>query len=75
MQKPSDSHDDKESLRKKIIGLGDCSLRKSYYTQLQDQVDNLERNREELVDAIKRAETSENIAKALFDMRLMGCSC
>jgi PAS domain S-box-containing protein len=72
MQKPSDSHDDKESLRKKIIGLGDCSLRKSYYTQLQDQVDNLERNREELVDAIKRAETSENIAKALFDNAIDG---
>ncbi len=72
MQKPSDKQDEKDSLRKKIIGLGDCSLKKSYYTQLQDQVDDLERSREDLVDAIKRAETSENILRALFDNTIDG---
>jgi len=72
MQKPSDNQKEKESLRKKIIGLGDCSLRKSYYTQLQDQVDNLERSREDLVEAIKRAETSENLLRALFDNTIDG---
>jgi PAS domain S-box-containing protein len=72
MQKPSDHQNDKEILRRKIIGLGDCSLKKSYFTQLQDQVDDLERSREELVEAIKRAETSENILRALFDNTIDG---
>ncbi|HOP27993.1 MAG TPA: response regulator [Spirochaetota bacterium] len=72
MQKPSDNQNEKDNLRKKIIGLGDCSLRKSYYTQLQDQVDNLERSREDLVEAIKRAETSENLLRALFDNTIDG---
>lgn len=72
MQKPSDSQDEKDSLRKKIIGLGDCSLRKSYYTQLQDQVESLEKSQEKLVEAIKRAEASENILRALFDNAIDG---
>jgi len=72
MQRPSDNQNEKDNLRKKIIGLGDCSLRKSYYTQLQDQVDNLERSREDLVEAIKRAETSENLLRALFDNTIDG---
>jgi len=67
MRKPSDYSDNRNNLRNKIIGLGDCSIKKSYYTQLQEQVENLERSREDLIDAIKRAEASENILRAVFD--------
>lgn len=72
MQKPSDGGDEKDSLKDKIIGLNDCSLRKSYYTQLQEQVAVLEKSRENLVEAIKRAERSESILKALFDNAIDG---
>lgn len=72
MPKPSDSRDEKDILRNKIMGLGDCSLRKNYYNQLQDNVENLEKNRESLVEARKRAEASENILRALFDNAIDG---
>lgn len=41
----SDSRDDRSSLRDKIIGLGEQSIRKSYYPQLQQKLEEVEKNR------------------------------
>jgi PAS domain S-box-containing protein len=48
MKKPSHSKDAKPSLREKIIGLGERSIRKSYYPQLQQQLQKAEQARKEL---------------------------
>lgn len=45
MSKSSDSVDDLESLREKLIGLGERSLRKTYYPELQEKLAELERFR------------------------------
>ncbi len=45
MKKPSDPSSDKENTRDKIIGLGERSVRKSYYPELQQQLTELERFR------------------------------
>jgi len=41
----SDSPDDRDTLREKIIGLGETSLHKSYYPELQNRLAELERFR------------------------------
>ncbi len=45
MKKPSEEEENWESRREKIIGLGDRSLRKTYYPELQEKLDELERFR------------------------------
>jgi hypothetical protein len=45
MKKPSDIEENWESQREKIIGLGERSLRKTYYPELQQKLDQLERFR------------------------------
>ncbi|MEW6658237.1 MAG: ATP-binding protein [Thermodesulfobacteriota bacterium] len=45
MKKPSDLPENWDSLREKIIGLGERSLRKSYYPELQQRLADLERFR------------------------------
>ena len=45
---PSEPEDDAPSLRGKIIGLGERSLRKSYYPQLKRQLDETEESRRQL---------------------------
>jgi two-component system, cell cycle sensor histidine kinase and response regulator CckA len=45
MSKRSDEEDPGENLRDRIIGLGERSLRKSYYPQLQERIAELERFR------------------------------
>jgi len=45
MKKRSDSEENWESQREKIIGLGERSLRKTYYPELQQKLDELERFR------------------------------
>lgn len=45
MKKPSDPPENWNSLREKIIGLGERSLRKSYYPELQQRLADLERFR------------------------------
>ena len=40
---PSDPTDEWDALRQKIIGLGEQSIQKSYYPELQQQLNNLER--------------------------------
>ncbi|MCC7550538.1 MAG: PAS domain S-box protein [Methanobacterium sp.] len=52
---PSDDNDDWDSIREKIIGLGEQSIRKSYYPELQQRLSELERFRallDETNDAI-----------------------
>ncbi len=48
MKKPSDPEIFKSSLRDKIIGLGERSIRKSYYPQLQRQLNEAEESRRQL---------------------------
>lgn len=48
MKKPSDQKSFRSSLRDKIIGLGERSIRKSYYPQLQRQLNEAEKNRRQL---------------------------
>jgi PAS domain S-box-containing protein len=43
MKSPSDSPDTGDELREKLIGLGERSLRKSYYPELQQRLGELER--------------------------------
>jgi PAS domain S-box-containing protein len=45
LKKPSDPPENWDSLREKIIGLGERSLRKSYYPELQQRLADLERFR------------------------------
>ena len=45
MKKPSDPRDSWSAEREKIIGLGERSLRKTYYPELQQKLDELERFR------------------------------
>lgn len=45
MKKPSDASDEWLAQREKIIGLGERSLRKTYYPELQERLDELERFR------------------------------
>jgi len=52
MKKRSDSNNRNEDFREKVIGLGDSSVRKSYYPQLQQHLQDL---REEIIER-KRAE-------------------
>src|SRR3974377_310221 len=45
LKKPSDLPENWDSLREKIIGLGELSFRKSYYPELQQRLADLERFR------------------------------
>src|ERR1700687_2975090 len=45
MRKPSDADEYWRAQREKIIGLGERSLRKTYYPELQQRLDELERFR------------------------------
>ncbi len=67
MKNASDKFNDRSSLRNRIIGLGEKSLKKSYYPQLQEKIENLEKNREILEDAISNAETQQKMFRILFD--------
>ena len=46
MKKPSDPPDDWDNMRDKIIGLGERSLRKSYYPELQRQLEAVQQSEE-----------------------------
>ena len=50
MSRHSDENTEIDSLRRKIIGLGDSSGRKTYYLELQDRLEEVERKRKELED-------------------------
>ena len=67
MHQPFDGISEKDKLRSKIMGMGDASLKKSYYTQLQEHVLNLEKSRIETEESFKRAEANKNLFIALFN--------
>ncbi|HEY8907604.1 MAG TPA: PAS domain S-box protein, partial [Rhodoferax sp.] len=48
MKPPSKSDDTGPSLRDKIVGLGERSIRKSYYPQLRQQLEEAEKNRRQV---------------------------
>ena len=81
MSKPADDNPNKADLRKRIIGLGERSARKSYYPQLQEKIASLEEKSEHLEDRAKvmaelmnnlqevrrRAEANEQFLQTVFD--------
>lgn len=72
MKKPSEP-DRKSSLRDKIIGLGERSIRKSYYPQLQKHLEEVEEVRKELDQsrALYRS-LVENINDVIFSLDTEG---
>ncbi|WP_292417575.1 PAS domain S-box protein [Methanoregula sp.] len=59
---PSDEHPDWQDQRKKIIGLGESSLRKSYYPELREKMLDLEKKNQALKSAYENiAETEEEL--------------
>ena len=65
---------DTETLRNKIIGLGEKSIRKSYYPELQRRIDELEGSNRRLTTEIRERKASEEALRetnekyrALFD--------
>jgi PAS domain S-box-containing protein len=54
MNEPSDKKQDWESLRKKVIGLGEESIRKSYYPELQQRLKELQESEAKFRDIFDR---------------------
>jgi signal transduction histidine kinase/CheY-like chemotaxis protein len=60
----------REDLRQRIIGLGEQSLKKSYYPELQKQIRELERINNELKNEIQERKKSEELRQKLeFQLR------
>ena len=59
MKKHSDDGPDWQDQRKKIIGLGESSLRKSYYPELREKMAELEKKNEELQAAYEELTSGE----------------
>ncbi len=73
MRKRSESRDTGSSLRNKIIGLGERSIRKSYYPQLRQQLANMEEVRKELVASRAQYRSLvENINDVIFSLDTEG---
>jgi len=73
MKKRSESKDADPSLRDKIIGLGERSIRKSYYPQLQLQLEDVEVVRKELAESRARYRSLvENINDVIFSLDAEG---
>jgi len=64
---PSDEHPDWQDQRTKIIGLGESSLRKSYYPELRKKMIDLERKNEELQAAYEELTSTEEELRANYD--------
>ncbi len=74
MKKPSEAEVIRAKLQESIIGLGERSIRKSYYPELQQRIIELERANAELSNEIAEREKSEqalhkkeNYFRALFE--------
>ena len=63
MKKPSDT--DREHLRNSIIGLGERSIRKSYYPELQKKITELEKANEDLLLEIAERQQAQASRKNL----------
>ncbi|WP_163338594.1 response regulator [Desulfopila sp. IMCC35008] len=53
MKKPSEAEKQREQMRQSIIGLGERSLKKSYYPELQKRISQLEEANEALLNEIR----------------------
>jgi PAS domain S-box-containing protein len=67
MKKRSETPPDWDSQRMKIIGLGESSIRKSYYPELQQRIAELERKNEELGAAYEEQAAIEEELRKQFD--------
>ncbi len=56
-----------DDIRKKIIGLGDSSIKKSYYSQLQEKVRDLEDKQKLLMATVRTLEERENELENLLN--------
>jgi signal transduction histidine kinase/ActR/RegA family two-component response regulator len=65
MKKPSDLEKSREHLRQSIIGLGERSIRKSYYPELQRRIAELERRNAELQTEIAEKMAAQASARTL----------
>ncbi len=65
MKKPSDEEARRDKLRESIIGLGERSIRKSYYPELQQRIIELERANEELLKEIAERKRAEQVRDQL----------
>lgn len=69
MKKPSEEQL-REEMRQRIIGLGERSLKKSYYPELQKQIRELERTNTELQHEIQQRKIAEEMREKLeFQLR------
>jgi len=67
MKKRSESPPDWEGQRAKIIGLGETSIRKSYYPELQQRIEELERKNAELNAAYEEKAVTEERLRFQFE--------
>ena len=65
MKKPSEPGDAREELRQSIIGLGERSIRKSYYPELQQRIAELEERNRELQREMAERVAAQNSARKL----------
>lgn len=65
MKKPFEPPDSREKLRQSIIGLGERSIRKSYYPELQQRIAELEERNQELQAEIAERMEAQASAKKL----------
>ncbi len=73
MKKPFPTNDPMPSVRDKIIGLGERSIRKSYYPQLQQQLADAEKARKKLAESQARYRSLvENINDVIFTLNVEG---
>ena len=65
MKKPSEEEEIRDRLRESIIGLGERSIRKSYYPELQQRIHELERTNAELLKEIAERKRAEQVRDQL----------
>lgn len=67
MKEPSSKLPDWHNQRQKIIGLGESSIRKSYYPELQQRLSELEETNQSLLDAFEEIQCKEEELRHQFE--------
>jgi two-component system, sensor histidine kinase PdtaS len=62
----SEKSSPEEQLRRRIIGLGERSLRKSYYPQLQEKIRHLQEQQQKLMETVRTLEEREEALEQLI---------